>query len=65
MADKVLEASEEDIHYRPYSEQPASNEGWRVGTHEIRETGLVFANDNVRVEAFRILHSSWPKAWIY
>ena len=65
MADKVLEAYEEDIRYRLYSEQPANNEGWRVQTQEIRETGLVFEDDNVRVEAFRVPHGSWPEAWGY
>ena len=65
MADKVLEAYEEDIRYRLYSEQPANNEGWRVQTQEIRETGLVFEDDNVRVEVFRVPHGSWPEAWGY
>ena len=65
MADKVLEAYEEDIRYRLYSEQPANNEGWRVETPEIREAGLVFADDNVLVEAFRVPHGSWPEAWGY
>jgi ribonuclease Z len=65
MADKVLEAYEEDIRYRLYSEQPANNEGWRVDTHEIRETGLVFEDHNVKVEAFRVPHGSWPEAWGY
>ena len=65
MADKVLEAYEQDIRYRLYSEQPANNEGWRVETHEIRETGLVFEDHNVKVEAFRVPHGSWPEAWGY
>ena len=65
MADKVLEAYEEDIRYRLYSEQPANNEGWRVETREIRETGLVFEDHNVKVEAFRVPHGSWPEAWGY
>ena len=65
MADKVLEAYEEDIRYRLYSEQPANNEGWRVETHEIRETGFVFEDHNVKVEAFRVPHGSWPEAWGY
>ena len=65
MAYKVLEAYEEDIRYRLYSEQPANNEGWRVETHEIGEAGLVFTDDNVRVEAFRAPHVSWLEAWRY
>ena len=65
MADKVLEVDEEDIRYRLYTEQPANNEGWRVETHEKRETGLGFADDNVCLEAFRVPHGSWSEAWGY
>ena len=52
MADKVLEAYEEDIRYRLYSEQPANNQGWRVETQEVTESGLIFKDENVTVEAF-------------
>jgi ribonuclease Z len=65
MADKVLEAYEEDIRYRLYSEQPANNQGWRVETQEIAESGLIFKDENVTVEAFRVPHGSWPDAWGY
>ena len=65
MADKVLEAYEEDIRYRLYSEQPANNQGWRVETQEVAESGLIFKDENVTVEAFRVPHGSWPDAWGY
>ena len=65
MADKVLEAYEEDIRYRLYSEQPANNQGWRVETQEVTESGLIFKDENVTVEAFRVPHGSWPDAWGY
>lgn len=65
MADKVLEAYEEDIRYRLYSEQPANNQGWRVETQEVTESGLIFKDENVTVEAFCVPHGSWPDAWGY
>jgi ribonuclease Z len=65
MAEKVLEAYEEDIRYRLYSEQPANNQGWRVETQEVAESGLIFKDENVTVEAFRVPHGSWPDAWGY
>ena len=38
MAETVLEAYEEDIRYRLYSEQPANNQGWRVDARAISQS---------------------------
>jgi ribonuclease Z len=65
MAETVLEAYEEDIRYRLYSEQPANNQGWRVDTQEISQSGVIYEDNNVTVEAFRVPHGSWPEAWGY
>jgi ribonuclease Z len=40
MAETVLEAYEEDIRYRLYSEQPANNQGWRVDTQRSANLAL-------------------------
>ena len=65
MAETVLEAYEEDIRYRLYSEQPANNQGWRVDAREISQSGVIYEDNNVTVEAFRVPHGSWPEAWGY
>jgi ribonuclease Z len=64
MASHILRAYRADIDYRVYGLEPANNEGWRVHSHEIDE-GVVFEDDNVRVEAFRVRHGTWPNAFGY
>jgi len=62
MAGHLLEAYQEDIRYRLYGLEPANNLGWRVNTHTLEE-GLVYSDDNVKVEAFRVKHGAWPNAF--
>jgi ribonuclease Z len=64
MASHVLKAYDADIKYRLYGLQPANDQGWRVNAHTINE-GLVFEDDNVKVEAFRVQHGTWPNAFGY
>jgi ribonuclease Z len=63
MTDNILEAYKEDIRYRLYGMEPANNQGWRVNSHEIVKEGVVYADSNVKVEAFPVQHGSWPNAW--
>lgn len=64
MTDNILEAYEDDIKYRLYGLEPANNQGWRVIATEIDE-GLVYEDENVKVEAFLVSHGSWPNAYGY
>lgn len=64
MASHVLEAYRADIDYRVNGLEPANNEGWRVNTHTVEE-GVVFEDDNVKVEAFRVRHGTWEDAFGY
>jgi len=64
MSSHVLEAYDADIKYRLYGLQPANDQGWRVNAHTIGE-GLVFEDANVKVEAFRVQHGTWPNAFGY
>lgn len=64
MASHVLEAYRADIEYRVNGLEPANNEGWRVNSHVVEE-GVVFEDDNVRVEAFRVRHGTWKNAFGY
>ncbi len=65
MTENILEAYKEDIHYRLYGSEPANNQGWRVNSHEITKEGVVYRDENVKVEAFPVPHGSWPNAWGY
>ncbi len=62
MTRHILKAYEEDIRIRLYGLEPANNQGWRVNAHEIKE-GVIYKDENVTVEAFRVEHGSWPEAY--
>ena len=64
MASHIVDAYRADIDYRVYGLEPANDEGWRVRTHTIEE-GIVFEDDNVKVEAFKVRHGTWPNAFGY
>jgi ribonuclease BN (tRNA processing enzyme) len=63
MTSHVLKAYEEDIRYRLYAGLASNNQGWRVNSHEIGEEGMIYQDENVKVEAFPVPHGSWPNAW--
>jgi len=65
MTEHILEAYEEDIKYRLYGAQPINNQGWRVNSHEVLEEGVVYQDENVKVEAFPAPHGTWPNAWSF
>jgi len=60
MTSHVLAAYAEDVRERSQGLQPSNNQGYKVNAHEIEEPGIVFADDNVQVEAFEVNHGSWP-----
>lgn len=64
MAHHVLKAYDADIRYRLDGLEPANTDGWRVNAHTVSE-GLVFEDDNIKVEAFRVRHGTWPNAYGY
>ncbi|MCP4152946.1 MAG: MBL fold metallo-hydrolase [bacterium] len=62
MTKHILAAYKADINIRLYGIEPANNKGWRVNTHNIKE-GEIYKDQNVRVEAFKVLHGSWPESY--
>ena len=64
MARHVLEAYAEDNRYRLYGLEPATANGWKINTHTVEE-GVVYTDDLVKVEAFRVRHGAWPNAFGY
>jgi ribonuclease Z len=64
MANHIQKAYDADIKYRIYGLEPVNNKGWRINVHTTKE-GLIFEDDNVKVEAFRVRHGSWPNAFGY
>ena len=63
MTSHILQAYQEDIRYRVYGYEPANNQGWRVNSHEFTEEGVIYKDENIKVEAFPVPHGTWPNAW--
>jgi len=63
MTEHVLTAYQEDIRYRVYGNEPTNDEGWRVNWHEFNKEGEIYRDSNIVVEAFPVIHGSWPNAW--
>ena len=64
MTHHLLEAYQEDIRYRIYGLESANDQGWRVNAHAIK-AGVVYKDENVTVEAFKVRHGAWPNAFGY
>jgi ribonuclease BN (tRNA processing enzyme) len=62
MTNHILAAYEEDIRERLEGLEPANPESYVVECHEIgnEKTGIVYQDDRVSVEAFPVVHGSWP-----
>jgi len=63
MTEHILKAYQEDIRYRVYGDEPANDRGWRVNWHEFDQEGVIYRDSNVVVDAFPVIHGSWPNAW--
>ncbi len=62
MAEHILKAYDADIRYRIDGLEPANELGWRVNAHTL-DDGVVYEDDNVKVEAFRVRHGTWENAF--
>jgi ribonuclease BN (tRNA processing enzyme) len=62
MADHILKAYDADIRYRLDGLEPANDQGWQVNAHTL-DDGVVYEDDNVKVEAFRVRHGTWENAF--
>ena len=62
MGFSLLEAYEEDINYRINGTQPANNEGYKFIFSEL-EDGIIFKDENIAVEAFRVNHGDFNDAY--
>jgi len=62
MAEYILKAYDADIRYRIDGLEPANDLGWRVNAYTL-DDGVVYEDDNVKVEAFRVRHGTWENAF--
>lgn len=63
MTEHILTAYQEDIRYRVYGDEPTNDLGWRVNWHEFDQEGVIYRDSNIVVEAFPVIHGTWPNAW--
>lgn len=63
LTDYILEAYDADIKYRLYGIEPINDQGWRVNTHEFYNDEVIYRDSLVQVEAFKVVHGSWPNAF--
>ncbi len=59
MTDHILMAYQEDILFRINGLEGANTLGGRIEAHEI-ETGTVYQDRNIKVDAFPVEHGKWP-----
>jgi ribonuclease BN (tRNA processing enzyme) len=64
MTRHILAAYREDMHIRFHGGEPAKPRGYVVHPHEVRP-GVVYRDDAVEVEAFRVPHGAWRDAYGY
>ncbi len=64
MTSHVLEAWAEDIKIRTSGIEPREDDGWRVNAHEVLP-GVIFEDERVTVEAFKVAHGSVEHAYAY
>ena len=62
MASSNLEAFEDDISYRIYGTQPSNKIGYKFNFHLLAE-GLIYEDENISVEAFKVPHGSFKDAY--
>jgi len=58
MTENILEAYQEDINERINGLEPINQIGYKVEVKEI-EQGIIYHDDNIKVEAFDVKHGSW------
>ena len=62
MTTHILEAYKEDIRERIAGLEPANQDSYNVRVHEIQRnfSGPIYSDSAVSVEAFPVIHGSWP-----
>ena len=62
MASSTLQAFEDDINYRINGTQPSNKLGYKFNFHLLAE-GLIYEDENISVEAFKVPHGSFKDAY--
>jgi ribonuclease Z len=63
MVGNLLEAWKLDIQNRVG--RSSNDTGWRSVAHDVKEAGLVYEDERVRIDAFRTQHANWEYSYAY
>jgi len=58
-------AYQQDIDMRLHGLEPANDIGYKVNTTEISDTGVIYKDKHINVEAIKVEHGSWKSAFGY
>ena len=64
MVDHILKAYAVDID-AGWTRSGHNPQGWRADAHEVLSPGLVFEDENVRIDAFKTEHAPMDHCWAY
>jgi ribonuclease BN (tRNA processing enzyme) len=59
MTDHIMTAYQEDLRVRIEGLEPTDPSVYAINVHEI-EPGIIYADENVEVDAFNVSHGPWP-----
>ena len=65
MVKHLTEAYREDVGSRKYGLGQDNDTGWRAVGHNVPKAGLVYQDENVKIEAYRTLHTTIPISYAY
>ena len=65
MVKHLTEAYREDVGSRKYGLGQDNDTGWRAVGHNVPNAGLVYQDGNVKIEAYRTLHTTIPISYAY
>lgn len=65
LVNHIVEAYQGDIVERVYGPTHKNDSGWRSVGHNIDAPGIVYQDDNIKVEAFLSKHSDYPRTYAY
>lgn len=65
MVENILAAYSSDTAIRRFGPLQANDSGWRAVGHDVPESGLVYEDENVKVEAYRVVHGTISVAFAF
>lgn len=65
LVESLLKAYQADIEERVHGPEQKDNMGWNATAHEIAQPGLVYSDENIKIEAFHHPHGGFKQNFGY